>query len=378
MRFKTFGLIFVLFTALTLVGCENPFSKEKPEEVVLDMFSKMSAMESVAADMVISTSDDVSDYKTEIKIQSRNSFANQGQTATSISVEVLQQSDENEFTVKGNAVFVDSSFYLQLEDISDESALAEIGIDKGQWYSISKDTFALFNLTSYGYLEEGIEGSEDAGKLSDEQRQQLKELVSKADFIVVDEVLDEEEINGQKVFHYRISLDPVSCQKFFDDLFAIIGDAASSLGFSGSDLAEDYISKESDKTYEIWIGQEDHLLKKLVTKNISIDQTVNTRTENNITIELNDYNKEFNITPPQDVEVLDFEDMFMSQIMNSSQLNIEELNLEEDSDGDGLADIVETVYQTDPNDPDSDDDGFLDGEEIEHGYNPLGEGELTF
>lgn len=47
-----------------------------------------------------------------------------------------------------------------------------------------------------------------------------------------------------------------------------------------------------------------------------------------------------------------------------------------DTDGDGLADGDEaTVYYTDATNPDTDGDGFLDGEEISHGFSPrVGEG----
>jgi len=47
-----------------------------------------------------------------------------------------------------------------------------------------------------------------------------------------------------------------------------------------------------------------------------------------------------------------------------------------DSDEDGLPDDLEKYYQTNPQDSDSDDDGYLDGEEINNGYNPLGQGSL--
>lgn len=44
-----------------------------------------------------------------------------------------------------------------------------------------------------------------------------------------------------------------------------------------------------------------------------------------------------------------------------------------DTDSDGLTDIEETiVYGTNPNLPDTDGDGFLDGNEVFHGYNPNG------
>jgi hypothetical protein len=45
-----------------------------------------------------------------------------------------------------------------------------------------------------------------------------------------------------------------------------------------------------------------------------------------------------------------------------------------DADMDGLSDTREAVYGTDPNNPDSDGDGYLDGAEVDKGYNPLGQG----
>lgn len=48
----------------------------------------------------------------------------------------------------------------------------------------------------------------------------------------------------------------------------------------------------------------------------------------------------------------------------------------EDVDNDGLTNAEETLYGTDPNNPDTDGDGYKDGEEVKNGYNPLGAGQL--
>jgi len=49
-----------------------------------------------------------------------------------------------------------------------------------------------------------------------------------------------------------------------------------------------------------------------------------------------------------------------------------------DSDQDGLSDADElNVYGTNPLKSDTDGDGYLDGEEVKNGYNPLGEGRLS-
>lgn len=47
-----------------------------------------------------------------------------------------------------------------------------------------------------------------------------------------------------------------------------------------------------------------------------------------------------------------------------------------DSDNDGLTDVDEAKYGTDPYNRDSDGDGFTDGEEVKNGFNPLGPGKL--
>ena len=48
-----------------------------------------------------------------------------------------------------------------------------------------------------------------------------------------------------------------------------------------------------------------------------------------------------------------------------------------DSDGDGLSNEEEIIiWGTDPNNPDTDGDGYFDGDEVEKGYNPNGEGRI--
>jgi hypothetical protein len=49
---------------------------------------------------------------------------------------------------------------------------------------------------------------------------------------------------------------------------------------------------------------------------------------------------------------------------------------ERDADEDGLTASEESAYGTDPENPDSDGDGYLDGDEVNAGYNPLGSGRL--
>ncbi|MFC1640621.1 hypothetical protein ACFL2D_01075 [Patescibacteria group bacterium] len=49
----------------------------------------------------------------------------------------------------------------------------------------------------------------------------------------------------------------------------------------------------------------------------------------------------------------------------------------EDTDSDQLVNSEEDFYETDPFDPDTDNDGYSDGEEVQGGFNPLGAGMLN-
>lgn len=62
---------------------------------------------------------------------------------------------------------------------------------------------------------------------------------------------------------------------------------------------------------------------------------------------------------------------------DDQSVSLEDLRkFEIDSDKDGLTDFVEAFYGTDPFNPDTDGDGYLDGEETATGYNPLDDGRL--
>lgn len=52
---------------------------------------------------------------------------------------------------------------------------------------------------------------------------------------------------------------------------------------------------------------------------------------------------------------------------NPSPVKLEDNDL----DNDGLSDRMELNFKTNINDPDTDKDGYYDGKEVEHGYNPL-------
>jgi hypothetical protein len=59
-----------------------------------------------------------------------------------------------------------------------------------------------------------------------------------------------------------------------------------------------------------------------------------------------------------------------ADLLEQMAQNLNEQNIIDDPDHDGLAGWEEKIYNTDPNNPDTDGDGYLDGEEVAAGYDP--------
>jgi len=79
----------------------------------------------------------------------------------------------------------------------------------------------------------------------------------------------------------------------------------------------------------------------------------------------------------EDVVVEEEEEMVPDEIEEEEEEEIESPFAEDlqpgvDSDSDGLTNVEELLYGTNPQLPDSDEDGFLDGNEVFHRYNPNG------
>jgi len=73
----------------------------------------------------------------------------------------------------------------------------------------------------------------------------------------------------------------------------------------------------------------------------------------------------------------EFEDADSDGLSDSEELSLGTNPARVDTDFDGLSDFDElNVYFTDPVNADSDGDGYLDGIEVDNGYNPLGQGFL--
>lgn len=159
------------------------------------------------------------------------------------------------------------------------------------------------------------------------------------------------------------------CKNFYLDKYA---EKVSCLGLSstacGTSIKENYIKAvvETAKEYESINSQKADIFYKTMTVG-KLENLVNQSNGEkilNLSIPLKE--KETQIKVSQSYENITLRDTGLTQAAPIVVMI--------DSDGDGVPDDIEKRLGTKPNDKDTDGDGYKDGEEIQHGYNPLGDG----
>ena len=94
-------------------------------------------------------------------------------------------------------------------------------------------------------------------------------------------------------------------------------------------------------------------------------QDVKVNLDFNMDLLFSNFNKPMGIEKPEDAEDL----LGVLEPLISGFLGMP-TTITQDSDEDGLSDDMEVIYGTDKNNPDTDGDGYKDGEEVEKGYDP--------
>lgn len=91
-----------------------------------------------------------------------------------------------------------------------------------------------------------------------------------------------------------------------------------------------------------------------------------------MTIEMFDFNQPINLSEPEEAEdLLKLLEEAIAGFMGGGTMASPTIHpYDLDSDFDGLSDAMEEIYGTDKNNPDTDGDGYLDGAEVENGYDP--------
>ena len=194
----------------------------------------------------------------------------------------------------------------------------------------------------------------------------IQTLVFNNDFFTVTKRLSDEIIDGLKMYHYTVKVSKEMAQKLIDFLPANI--------LSGQNNTFDQLE---NAPWEMWIGKKDKRLYKL------IGELENENNQMSFEIEVSQFNKVVTIEEPSEsYSMTEFsQDLFgntnfLELPLFGYSVGIDTQELIEDTDKDGLYTIWENVFKTDSDNPDTDEDGYLDGEEIRNGYNPKGKGRL--
>ncbi len=165
--------------------------------------------------------------------------------------------------------------------------------------------------------------------------------------------LPDETADGATWYHYRANVDA-------DSLFGQF-----TLPFTlppvGTIPVELLIDKDTHRLYQV--------------------STVNTQIP--LTVTVTDYETAVQVTEPSQsvpaeqlpVDLFDRTSLLDLPLF-ARLLDLDLGELATDSDGDDLLTVWEMAFQTDPHNPDTDHDGYTDGEEVRGGYSPTGTGRL--
>lgn len=206
--------------------------------------------------------------------------------------------------------------------------------------------------------------------------------------------ISKESLEGALTHHISFGVDKKRFQEFFSEYAIYVSDAtASSVGGAYQEKIDSakaalaqYFSS-ADISGEMWIGEKDFYIRKI---SIHIQGQAKNQdgpksqvSDVTLMFVFSDFNKQFEIAEPKDFMTLQdaFKKVtgidFLSYVGGvSEQNNAAKKEFEKDTDGDMLPDSMEKRLHSDPNNPDSDGDGYTDGEEFNNGYNPNGAGKL--
>ncbi len=241
---------------------------------------------------------------------------------------------------------------------------------------------------------------------SEEMIEKIKELLKQYEMIKFEKDLGDVKIDDTKAYHYQVRLNSEAVLNFYVEVLNLtpsymsrdseLNDFKTELEQNKEEILVVLDEVMDNTKTEIWIGKKDKMIYKMsmsgkydqefmfgleekVNKinqkeesdRIDLDSDVNNSSLSfDMTMALSGFNQPVEITKPEESEdLLKILEEAMAGFM--SGMISPGINPNLDSDNDGLTDVMEDVYGTDKNNPDTDGDGYLDGDEIENGYDPL-------
>lgn len=222
----------------------------------------------------------------------------------------------------------------------------------------------------------------------------LRQNLGKADIFYVKNADLTEVVNGAATRVFDVTIDPDAVRALLRGLIRL----REGRDPTDSELLE--VDRQgaalANMTVRLWIGTQDHLLYRMQAAG-AIDEGKggNNLTPVDFLASFSNYGAPFAVDAPANtVDLAQFAASLGTTLPTAgtaslggahgtSLLGSTDAHLpsvqgsdQTDSDGDGLSNVLEAFYGTDPNNPDTDGDGVNDGQEVLQGRNPRGTGSL--
>lgn len=274
---------------------------------------------------------------------------------------------------------VKDRIYVRLDEISVPLPI-DISRVLGNWYELSSEELGL-------PIKDIL--------FTPDKWQELRNIFEDLDLLDVTEVFPREQINNQRAYHFGVKLNLEGVRTYFEETTRIFSSGSSDFNPAVlQDAIDAQVDRIKDITGEVWVGSHDFLPYKF---SFNWPMTFDPDESFMVTVDssgtFSNYNEPLEILTPENVKP--FSD-FVNAILRGGGLpSASERDTlpqsdfsvpdeifapkdfeDEDRDGDGLTDVQEGFWGSDPNNPDTDGDGNTDGAEVDAGYDPTGPGTL--
>jgi uncharacterized protein YpmB len=395
------GIVLVLIigsvAAYFLINKEFEQKEESPQQIIKSSLEAMNSIESYAFkgsfnfNLIKSVEEEFSlamefDGKTDEKDSNNVKSLLHIKPQMAISQEGGSENIFFDFSIMSFGETGKETAYLKLNDFD----LGAAGIMYGKMIVPYKNNWYFLDMKE---LQEKSNYSIEEYSDSKEMTEKIKKLFGKYEIIEFQEDLGDIKLGNIETYHYQVGLDSEALLSFYVELFKII----PSSKFSGSDIENFEAELEKNKAEttavldeimnnteaEIWIGKRDKMIYKM-SMNGKFDQEFMDEIEKKLNkispkkefdevdsinndslylsfdmaITMSNFNQPVEITEPKEAEDLMkiIEEAF-GGFMGEMMISGTGPNL--DSDNDGLTDVMEEVYGTDKNNPDTDGINYL-------------------
>lgn len=297
--------VFVL-GALFLSGCNVPFTdktvtlplvEKKPEKVLEEALVNLFDMKQVhiASDISLgssSTSGDVDmTLLSESDIDNSNSSSPRSQSTYTYSTGM----SGFDFSISGASRYVDGIAYIKFDSLPGLGILNALTKFTGQWYRIDPEEIEnseLLSAFSDLPLNDFSNPASTYKSLTEQQKAEMRTLTESQSFLIFQERLPDEKLDGVNTYHYRVTVNQDTITKYIEDASQILGTADSAdteVDSTNVNAAENTETSTTDVTVsntntnsgsnvglvsllesvqinnmEVWVGKKDFRVRKIV------------------------------------------------------------------------------------------------------------------